>query len=143
MKIVKTPMINDLNSVDHFIICACSELTRSTKALRMPTGVGKQLIGLHPSVATHIGSFIAGNDYDCGVYNFRCEGKVGLFQNRITSNGTINLGLVSRAAILLKEHAEANPDKVYALECPNGDDPLFLVQGIIDTLPDNVHVYLQ
>ena len=134
-------MMDQFNEVDHFIVCVASSL-RSDGSATMVNGVAGELAKLHPTLPAGIGAFIKNGVGSCGCYWLRCESKIGVFQNSIMNREGANLMCISTATKRLKELAEANPDKSYALEAPNGNQPYWLVKDILSTLPDNVTVWL-
>jgi hypothetical protein len=107
----------------------------------MLNGLAGQLAIKYPGVTTAVGRWIHENGHDCGIYGLRCNSKLGVFQHMIANKDGCNLGVISMATKALKALAEANPDKTYALEAPNYQHPWFLIDGIMETLPDNVQVW--
>lgn len=138
MKKMHGNMFNEFHRVDHFIVCAQSELEAGK--LPMTLGEGLKLATEYPDLTEVIGNWI-NDDVKDGVYLFRMTKKIGLFQNMFNTKDGPSLRLISAAAKQLKAHAEANKDKVYALEAPVYCSPTFLIQGIMETLPDNVEVW--
>lgn len=140
-EIIRGDMLSVLGSVDHFIICTGSNLRSADKTLVMLNGLAGVLAAKYPVMPAAMGKWILDTVGDCGIFNLRCVAKVGLFQNMILPRHGCDLGLVSRACILLSELARANPEKSYALEHPGGTEPEFMVQGLINMLPANVSVW--
>lgn len=141
MKLMTGDMQTVFDQVDHYIVCTSSNLKNKSNELIMLNGLGGELAKKYPNMPLAIGTWIKENHGDCGVYGLRCASKVGVFQNKILERHGNNLGTISFSAKMLKALAEANPNKVYALEAPNSGDPWFMVEGILQTLPDNVQVW--
>lgn len=141
MKLMTGNMFDHFHRVDHFIVATHSKLDANGH-LSMSTGQAAKLAESYPDLPEVCGRWLSANVKSGGVFYFHLAGKVGLFQNMTTPNLGTSLGLISGAAKALKQHAEANPDKVYALEAPNGKDPLFLIEGLMRQLPDNVEVWV-
>lgn len=140
MKLFTGDMMSVLHEVDHFLICTDSNVKNGQ--LCMTNGIAAKIAELQPGIKQAIGKWITDNHGDnCPVYGLRCEGKVGLFQSMLLLRHGPNLGVVSISAHALKALAEANPNKVYALEAPNGIHPWFMVEGVMKMLPENVHVW--
>ena len=135
------PMMDQFDEVDHFIVCVASSL-RSDGSVTMLNGVAGALASKFPELPKAIGSFIQAKCGSCGTFGLRLASKVGVFQHSFLNKDAPNLELVSRSVKELKAHAEANPDKKYALESPHGSQPYWLVEGILKQLPDNVTVWL-
>lgn len=141
MQLKTGQMMDHFDEYDHFIICVTSNLRADGTAI-MVSSVTAPLSEKHPTMAKAIGGFIQAHCGSCGTYSFRCEAKVGLFQHGFVPKDSPHLELVSKAAKQFKELAEANPEKSYALESPARKEHFWLVEGILRTLPDNVHVWL-
>lgn len=140
MKLMQGDMMTVFDQVDHFIVCVGSGL-RSDGSITMHDGVAGALTKLHPAIPMAVGEWIKANHGDAGIFWLRVAGKVGVFQNSILLRNGVNLGLISAATKLLKELAEANPTKTYALEAPNGKDPYWMIKDMMATLPENVQVW--
>lgn len=140
MKLMKGDMMSVFDEVDHFIVCVASSL-RSDGSATMLNGVAGQLAAKHPGLPAAIGTFIKGECGSCGCFWLRCESKIGVFQSGIMNKDGPNLMCISGAAKRLKEIAEANPEKIYALETPQGKEQWWLIEGIMNTLPENVQVW--
>lgn len=134
-------MMDQFDEVDHFIVCVASSL-RSDGSATMLNGVAGELAKAIPQLPAAIGAFIKDGVGSCGCFWLRCETKIGVFQSGIMNKDGPNLACISGAVKRLKELAEANPNKTYALECPNGNEPYWLVKPLVETLPDNVTVWI-
>ena len=134
-------MMDIFNEVDHFIVCVASSL-RSDDSATMLNGVAGELAKNIPQLPAAIGAFIKNSVGSCGCFWLRCESKVGVFQSGIMNKDGPNLMCISSAVIRLKELAEANPEKTYALEAPNGNEPYWLIKDIMAALPENVQVWI-
>lgn len=140
MKLMQGDVLSQLSVADHVLVCTASNLN-SASELPMLNGAAGVLALKYPSLPKEVGKWILENHGDASVYGLRCASKVGLFQNMIFPRQGPNLAVISFAGRLLRELAEANPDKTYAVEAPNYNDPWFMVQGIMELLPDNVSVW--
>lgn len=136
----KGNMMDVFNDVDHFIVL-CAGAVRSDGTATMIDGAAGQLAKLHPSMPVVVGQWLTKQAEHVATYGLRCNTKVGLFQHTVLARHGTNLGCVSMGCKMLKAIAEANPDKVYALESPGHSEPWFLVRDLIMTLPDNVQVW--
>lgn len=142
MAILKTGnMMDVLSEVDYFVVCVSSNLRRADDSLVMLNGIGGQLVAKFPGIDKKIGNWIKENHGDAGIFWFRGDSKVCLFQNMVLVRQGYSLALISKAAAKLKEMALANPGKTFALEHPRGDDPAWLMKDILASLPDNVTVW--
>ena len=141
MKLMVGNMMDVFPSVDHFLVCVGTNLKRTTGELIMPDGMYKQLADQHPELPKTIGAWVREQDLDGGIFGLKCTSKVGLFQNTIVLADRPALGVISMSAKMLKAMAELRPEKTFALEAPNAKEPWFLVEGIMQTLPDNVQVW--
>lgn len=136
----KGDMMSVFDVVDHFIVL-CASLVRSDGSATMLDGAAGQLAALHPTLPMSVGNWLTSLGVQVHNYSLRCETKVGLFQHVIIPRHGTNLGCVSAACKALKALALANPEKVYALDCPGQSEPWFLVKDLILTLPENVQVW--
>lgn len=136
----KGDMMSVFDRVDHFIVL-CAGNVRSDGTATMLDGAAGQVAALHPSVPAAVGKWLKDQGEWCSAYGLRCETKLGLFQHVILHRHGTNLGCVSMACKKLKELAEANPDKTYALDSPGQGEPWFLVSSLLLTLPGNVQVW--
>ena len=121
------------------IICMNSAV-RSDGERIMLNGAAGRLAAKMPLVPKQLGKAMT----DKGEFwHIICppSAKIGVFQNEHLPKNGPDLKLISHAAKLLREVAQANPDKVYALEHPGGKEPDFLFESIYRILPDNVQVW--
>jgi hypothetical protein len=133
-------MMSVFESVDHFIVL-CASHVRSDGTATMLDHAAGQLAELHPSIPAAVGKWLKEDGHDCNSYGLRCNTKVGLFQHVVIPRHGTNLGCVSQGARMLKELAEANPDKTYALDAPGKGEPWFLVKELLMQLPENVQLW--
>lgn len=136
----KGDMMSVFDQVDHFIVL-CSSQVRSDGTATMLDHAAGQLAALHPVLPPIVGQWLTEQGVQVHNYSLRCNTKVGLFQHVIIHRHGTNLGCVSAATKALKELAEANPDKTYALDAPGKNDPWFMVEHLMLTLPDNVQLW--
>lgn len=141
MKLMVGNMMDVFNTVDHFLVCVGSNVKASTGQLTMLDGLSGVIAKEHPNLPNIIGTWVKEQGCDGGIFGLKCTSKLGLFQHTIVLRDRPALGVISMSAKMLKELAEANPDKTYALEAPNHNEPWFLVEGIMNTLPDNAQVW--
>lgn len=141
MKLMTGDMMSVFGQVDHFLICVGSNVKAATGELTMLDGLAGVLAKQHPGLPAQIGAWVKEQGCDGGIFGLKCTSKLGLFQHTIVLRDRPALGVISMSAKMLKAVAELNPDKTYALEAPNYNDPWFLVEGIMQTLPDNVQVW--
>lgn len=134
-------MMQVFDQVDHFIICVGSKLRGETGELIMLNGLAGVLGLKYPTLSSKMGAWIKETCGDNGEFYLRCSGKVGILQHMISARNGVNLGLVSRALKELTALALANPEKVYALEWPGYTEPVWLMRGLIEPLPENIHVW--
>lgn len=136
----KGDMMSVFDDVDHFIIL-CAGAVRSDGTATLLDGAAGQLAKLHPTMPAIIGKWLSEQDEHLATYGLRCTTKVGLFQHVVLHRHGTNLGCVSMGVKRLKELAEANPDKTYALDSPGQGEPWFLVSELLLQLPDNVQLW--
>lgn len=141
MKLMVGNMMDVFPSVDHFIVCVGSNVKGKTGELLMPDGLYKAMCETHPQLPAQVGAWIREQDCDGGIFGLKCTSKLGLFQSTIVLADRPALGVISLSAKMLKAMAELRPEKTFALEAPNANEPWFLVEGIMQTLPDNVQVW--
>lgn len=135
-------MLDNLDKCDHALVCAGSALRSQTKELVMMNGCGYTLSQRYPQAPKAFGAKIQTACGDAGIYWLICEGKFGLFQNVILPRNGVHLGVISGSTKKLNELALANPGKKYFVEAFWLPDPQFACQGFIDTMPDNVTIWV-
>ena len=141
MKLAQGNMMDVFAEADHFIICGSSNLRKPEGHLVMVEGLGAVMAAKFPKLPIIMGKWLADNYGAAGIYDFHCNGKVGLFQNMLLLRYGVDLAMVSRATKKLKEMAEANPGKQFHLESPQAKEPWWLLKDIVASLPDNVTVW--
>lgn len=134
-------MMDVFDQVDHFIICVGSKLRGETGELIMLNGLAGVLGLKYPTLSSKMGAWIKETCGDRGEFYLRCSGKVGILQHMISARNGINLGLISGGLKQLTELAQANPEKVYALEWPGYEEPEWLLKGMLADLPANIHIW--
>lgn len=134
-------MMSVFDEVDHFIICVSSKLKAETGELIMLNGLSGVLGLKYPTLGSKMGAWIAGECGDGGTFHLRVAGKVGILQHMRSPRNGVDLGLISGALSNLSVLAQANPNKVYALEWPGYTEPEWLLEGMIRQLPLNIHVW--
>jgi hypothetical protein len=134
-------MMDVFDQVDHFIICVGSKLRVETGELIMLNGLAGVLGLKYPTLKAKMGAWIKETCGDGGEFYLRCSGKVGILQHMISPRNGINLGLISGALLRLATLAQANPDKVFALEWPGYDQPEWMLNSLIERLPSNIQVW--
>ena len=126
-----------IGKVDCVIICLNSAVKPNGDRI-MLNGAAGRLATQRPIVTSMLGETLK----DKGeFYHLHVGGKMGVFQNEHLPKNGPDLKLIGHAAQLLRDVAQANPDKVYALEHPGGKEPDFLFESIYRILPDNVQVW--
>lgn len=136
----KGDMMSVFDQVDHFIVLCASQVRSDGTATMLDHAAG-QLAAKYPELPAAIGGWLSSLGIQVHNYSLKCTTKVGLFQHVIIHRQGTNLGCVSAACKELTALAQANPDKVYALDAPGKTDPWFLVAALLTALPDNVQVW--
>lgn len=136
-KLHKGCVLDQMSRVDHVLVCTSSAVRANGELVAIEGALGR-LAAKHLTLPMAMGRFVkqAGD-----VYTLRCESKIGMFQNEQLPRNGPDLKLISAACHKLAELANANPEKVYALEWPGGKEPDFLFANVLRILPDNVEVW--
>jgi len=144
MPVFKTgDMWSVFDTVDYFVITT-NAILKKNNALVMGAGIAKQVRDRYPGIDVEIGNAINQTCGYAGEYGLLIGNKIGVFQVKYHYKQTANLGLISQSAKELAAHAEANPDKTYALNYPgigNGGLKRWLVEPLLEILPDNVQIW--
>ena len=145
-------MFDVFNTTDNFIVTTNSYL-RSDNALVMGRGAAKQLANRVPMIPHGFGRHIKQICGDLGTYSvlilpYRTGSKhymgLGAFQVKYHYNEDACIKLIAHATNQLKHLAEIGNDERYDMNYPgigNGRLSMDDVAPIIETLPDNVHVW--
>lgn len=131
------------DEVDYFVITTNAVIKRNG-AVVMGAGIAKQVRDQYPGIDVEIGKGIQKVCASGGEYGLILGNKIGVFQVKYHYKHMANLALISQSAKELAAHAEANPDKTYALNYPgigNGGLAPWLVEPLLEILPDNVQVW--
>jgi hypothetical protein len=143
IKHVRKDIWADWDSVDHFIVTTNAIIKRNG-GLVMGAGLAKQVRDKWRGVDIAFANAIKGTGQP-EYYGCLVGSKLGLFQVKVHFKDKASLKLISNSARDLAYIAEANPNKVYALNFPgigNGKLDFAEVNDCIKViLPDNVWVY--
>lgn len=125
---------------DHFLITTNAYLKRNG-ALVMGRGIARQARDRFPGIDLKIGGRIAETGSRYGLILGR---KLGLFQVKHHFKEKADPDLISLSSRMLHEYAASHPGKRIDLNFPgigNGGLVVRQVKPLIDTLPDNVHIW--
>ena len=138
-----------LGETDGFCITTNSNV-RTDGALVMGRGIAREARDRFPDLAYKAGAWILEHCGSNGKYGLLNMGKFGtnacilLFQVKYLWSDNADLELIKNATRELKATAEKYPQKRFDLNYPgigNGKLQLRNVQPLLETLPDNVHVW--
>jgi len=144
MPVFKTgDMWSVFDEVDYFIITT-NAVIKKNGAVVMGAGIAKQVRDKYPGIDVDIGRGIKAIRNTQNQYGLIVGNKIGVFQVKYHFKDTANLGLISQSVKELAAHANANPDKTYALNYPgigNGGLKRWVVEPLLADLPDNVQIW--
>ena len=135
-------MFTCFDEVDYFVVTT-NAVIKNNGTLVMGAGIAKTVRDRWPGVDLAIGKAIQAHPHPW-FYGFLKGQKLCAFQVKQAFNDKADMALVEESTKQLKADAEANSDKLYALNFPaigNGGLPYKQVMSVIQTLPDNVTVW--
>lgn len=136
-------MFTAWNGVDYFCITT-NAIVKRDGALVMGAGIAKVVRDKWPGVDQAIGTAILQQCSNGGIYGFLLGRKLCAFQVKRHFKDEASPELIQRSVQELTAHAQANPDKAYALNFPgigNGKLKYDDVLPLLEPLPNNVTVW--
>ena len=128
----------------NYVLCTTNSYIKKDGSLVMGRGFAKDIKLTYAGIDIHFGNLITNYCKHLGTYGILFYGSVGAFQVKFDFKATAQLSLVEYSTQRLCEIAHKHSEYWFGLNYPavgNGKLSIEVIKPIIETLPDNVHIW--